>query len=66
MLLLKMTAKELEKKVFKVGWFFVRQKGSHRIYTHDEITGIVVIPFHGKKDLPKGTLNSILKKSGLK
>lgn len=51
MLLLVMTAKELEKKVIHVGWFFVRQNGSHKIYKHN---------------LPKGTFNSILKKSALK
>lgn len=47
------------------GWYEVRQQGSHRIYKHAEITGIVVIPFHGSKDIPKGTERSILKKAGL-
>jgi predicted RNA binding protein YcfA (HicA-like mRNA interferase family) len=51
-----MTAKELEKKALKKGWFFVRQKGSHKIYKHESIPGILVIPFHGSKDLPIGTL----------
>ena len=61
-----MTAKQLEKLVLAKGWFFSRQKGSHRIYKHDKIKGIVVIPFHGKRDLPKGTETSIRKKAGLK
>ena len=43
-----------------------RKKGSHKIYKHETISGIVVIPFHGKKDLPKGTEQSILKKAEIK
>ncbi len=58
-----MTARDLEKLIESAGWFFVRQKGSHKIYKHKSIKGIVVIPFHGKKDIPYGTLNSILKKA---
>ena len=61
-----MTAKEIEKIVLKKGWFFIRQTGSHKIYKHSFINGILVIPFHGSKDLPKGTLNSILKKGKIK
>ena len=61
-----MNAKQAEKLVKEKGWFFDRQKGSHRIYKHKVFKGIVVIPFHGKKDLTKGTLNSILKQAKLK
>ena len=60
-----MKAKEIEKLVVNKGWYEIRQRGSHRIYKHAEIKGIVVIPFHGSKDLPKGTERSILKKAGL-
>ena len=61
-----MNAKRLEKLVVKEGWVFIRQSGSHRIFKHSTIIGLVVIPFHGSKDIPKGTLSSILKKSGIK
>jgi predicted RNA binding protein YcfA (HicA-like mRNA interferase family) len=61
-----MTAKQIEKLVKSNGWYFERQKGSHKIYKHETIKGIVVIPFHGKKDLPKGTEQSILKKAKIK
>jgi predicted RNA binding protein YcfA (HicA-like mRNA interferase family) len=44
-----MTAKKLEKLIKKGGWFFARQNGSHKIYKHESIKGIVVIPFHEKK-----------------
>ncbi len=58
-----MTAAQLEKLIKKVGWFHVRQKGSHKIYKHKLIQGILVIPFHGKKDIPVGALKSIIKKA---
>ncbi|MBK9984259.1 MAG: type II toxin-antitoxin system HicA family toxin [Saprospiraceae bacterium] len=57
---------ELERMVKKSGWFFDHQTGSHRIYKHISIKGIIVIPFHGSKDLPKGITHSILKKAGIK
>ncbi|NEN22906.1 addiction module toxin, HicA family [Cryomorpha ignava] len=61
-----MNSKELEKRVIAIDWFFDRQKGSHKIFKHPTIEGFLVIPFHGSKDIPIGTLNSILKKAGLK
>jgi len=49
------------------GWYFVRQKGSHKVYKHETKTGIVVVPDHGRnKDVLLGTENSILKQAGLK
>ena len=61
-----MKALDLEKLIGTKGWYFVRQTGSHKIYKHETISGIIVIPFHGSKDLPKGTEISILKKAKLK
>ncbi|RLD20245.1 MAG: hypothetical protein DRI69_06690 [Bacteroidetes bacterium] len=61
-----MKSTELERKVKKAGWYLIRQSGSHRIYNHKEISGIVVIPFHGSKEVPTGTAHSILKKAGIK
>jgi predicted RNA binding protein YcfA (HicA-like mRNA interferase family) len=60
-----MKATELEKRV-EVGWYFIRQSGSHKIFKHDKIRGIVVIPFHGSKEITRGTEQSILKKAGIK
>ena len=61
-----MKALDLEKLIGTKGWYFVRQTGSHKIYKHETISGIIVIPFHGSKDLPKGTETSILNKAKLK
>lgn len=45
-----------------VGFSFVRQKGSHRIYVKG-VVGIIV-PHHSR-DFRKGTLRHIIKQSGL-
>lgn len=47
------------------GWILDRPKGFHAVYKHASKPGRVVVPMHAG-DLPKGTLNDILKKSGLK
>jgi predicted RNA binding protein YcfA (HicA-like mRNA interferase family) len=59
------TCKELAALIEKDGWLFIRQDGSHRHYKHSDKPGIVTIPFHNK-DLKKGTVNSILRRAGLK
>ena len=48
------------------GWFLVRTRGSHRHYKHATKPGLVTIAGHPGVDMPKGTLNSILKQAGLK
>ena len=59
-----MKPKDLIKLLEKEGFIFVRQSGSHAIYKN--IQGkMLVIPIHNR-DMPKGTLNAILKDSGLK
>lgn len=47
------------------GWLQVVQKGSHVQLNHPVQTGRVTAP-HPGKDLPRGTLRSIEKRSGLK
>lgn len=59
------TPKELEKLILADGWIFKNQTGSHKHYIHPTKPGKVTIPFHCK-DLPIGTVNSILKQAGLK
>ena len=48
------------------GWTLVRTKGSHRQFRHPEKTGVVTIAGHDSKDLPPGTLGSVLKQAGLR
>ncbi|MGH8777787.1 type II toxin-antitoxin system HicA family toxin [Paraburkholderia sp.] len=47
------------------GWMIVRISGSHHHFRHPVRPGLVTVP-HPKKDLPVGTLNSILRQAGLK
>ena len=48
------------------GWLLVRTRGSHRHFKHPTKPGLVTIAGQSGVDIPKGTMNSILKQSGLK
>lgn len=56
--------KEIEKLILKKGFVFDHSKGSHKIYYNSVEKSRVIIPFH-KRDLPKGTLLSILHQANL-
>ncbi|MBA6154727.1 type II toxin-antitoxin system HicA family toxin [Gelidibacter maritimus] len=60
-----MDSKSLIKMLKKDGWELNRTRGSHHVFTHLTKDGIVVVP-HPKKDIPKGTISSILRQAGLK
>ncbi|MDR6195908.1 type II toxin-antitoxin system HicA family toxin [Siphonobacter sp. SORGH_AS_0500] len=61
-----MTAREILKMLHQDGWMIKDQNGSHLQLVHPTKKGKVTVPAHGSKDIPKGTLNSILKQAGLK
>ncbi len=48
------------------GWYLVATRGSHGQYKHPFKKGRVTIAGKPNDDLARGTLNSILKQSGLK
>ncbi len=60
-----MTGKDLIKKLQKNGWTIDRINGSHHVLTKYGYKP-VAIPAHAGKDLPNGTLNKLLKDTGLK
>lgn len=60
-----MKSKEVIKLLFANGWYVVNFKGSHIQLKHAKKEGKVTVPFHNK-DIPKGTLNNILKQAGMK
>jgi predicted RNA binding protein YcfA (HicA-like mRNA interferase family) len=60
-----MTVRQLLKILREDGWIKKEQKGSHLQLEHPTKKGKVTVPIHGG-DIPKGTLNSILKQAGLK
>ncbi|HHB2265039.1 MULTISPECIES: type II toxin-antitoxin system HicA family toxin [Acinetobacter calcoaceticus/baumannii complex] len=60
-----MKSLDLIKMIEADGWYEVRVTGSHHHFKHPNKKGLVTIP-HPKKDLPSGTVKSILKQAGLK
>ncbi len=48
------------------GWFLAATRGSHRQFKHASMPGRVTVPGKPSDDLAPGTLNSILKQSGLR
>lgn len=48
------------------GWYLAETRGSHRQYKHRLKPGRVTVAGKPSDDLAPGTLNSILKQSGLK
>jgi predicted RNA binding protein YcfA (HicA-like mRNA interferase family) len=61
-----MNARQVIKLLESDGWVIKTQKGSHRQYVHPVKPGKVTVAVHGTKEIPPGTLNSILKQAGLK
>ena len=59
-----MTGKELIRLLEKAGWSLDRIRGSHYIMIKGKLT--ISVPVHGKKDLPAGLLNRLMKDGGLK
>ena len=55
----------LMKFIKEEGWQLVRIRGSHHHYKHPSRSGLVTVP-HPKKDIPIGTVKSILKQAGIK
>jgi predicted RNA binding protein YcfA (HicA-like mRNA interferase family) len=48
------------------GWLVVVTEGSHRQLKRPTKSGRVTVSGHPSLDVPRGTLNSILKQAGLK
>jgi predicted RNA binding protein YcfA (HicA-like mRNA interferase family) len=61
-----MKVREAIKLIEADGWYLVASRGSHRQYKHPAKAGRVTLAGKASDDLAPGTLNSILKQSGLK
>ena len=59
------SAKYLISLLEKNGYCYRRSSGSHQLFYHPEKNKTVIVPIHGKKDLPKGTFYAILKQAGI-
>ena len=60
-----MKYRDLIKRVEQDGWRFLRMKGSHAQYQHPTKPGLVTIVVKPGKDVPIGTMKSILRQAGL-
>jgi predicted RNA binding protein YcfA (HicA-like mRNA interferase family) len=58
------TPRGIQKILLKNGFFLKRQTGSHRIFYNKNTEKMVIVSFHSK-DIPIGTLKSIIQQSGL-
>jgi predicted RNA binding protein YcfA (HicA-like mRNA interferase family) len=58
--------KDVLKLLEEDGWYLVRTRGTHQQYKHPTKSGLVMLPGKPGDDLAPGTLNSILKQTGLK
>lgn len=61
-----MKVSEVLRMLAEDGWYIVVTKGSHRQFKHPTKAGRVTVAGKPSDDLAPGTLNSILKQSGLK
>lgn len=59
-----MTSSELLRLLRKNGWKYTEASGSH--YHLEKEGKVIILAFHGKKELPTGIVNSILKQANLK
>lgn len=58
------TGREVLKALVGVGFVHVSTKGSHAKVAHPD-GRVAVVPMHGGRDIPRGTLGSILRQAGL-
>lgn len=61
-----MKVREVVKLLERDGWRLARTKGSHRQFKHPVKKGVVTVAGSPSTEIPRGTLNSILKQAGLK
>ena len=61
---LSLTPKDIIRILKKKGFILDRSRGSHQIWLHPISRKRAIVPMH-RKDLPAGTLYSILKQAGI-
>ncbi len=57
----RLNAREVEALLRRHGFNLISQRGSHRKWRHPALGLQVIVPEHGNRPLPIGTLFSILK-----
>lgn len=60
-----LSPKYLIKLLESNGFVFKRAKGSHQVFYNADSNKTAIVPYHGGKDLKKGTFLAILKQAGI-
>jgi predicted RNA binding protein YcfA (HicA-like mRNA interferase family) len=59
------TGKDVLQALLRGGYALTHTRGSHHYLRKPGVAALVVVPVHGNRDLPTGTLASILRQAGL-
>jgi predicted RNA binding protein YcfA (HicA-like mRNA interferase family) len=59
------SGKEILAALQRKGFILSHVRGSHHYLKKAGVAALVVVPVHGNKSLPAGTLRSILRQAGL-
>ncbi len=59
------SAREVIAALRRAGFEVDRQEGSHVVMVHEGSGRVAVVPMHGGRDVPAGTLRKILRQAGL-
>jgi predicted RNA binding protein YcfA (HicA-like mRNA interferase family) len=63
--LLRLTATEVNKILERHNFILISQHGSHQKWRNHQTGKQVIVPYHKGKQLPLGTLKSIIEGSGI-
>ena len=58
-------AREVITVLQRHGFILISQRGSHQKWRHEDTGKQVIVPYHKGKQLPLGTLRSIIEGSGI-
>ncbi len=62
----RISARKVVQKLKKAGFSEAHQRGSHLYLRSEDGTKLVIVPMHGSKDVPIGTLyNIVIRQAGL-
>jgi predicted RNA binding protein YcfA (HicA-like mRNA interferase family) len=61
----RLKAQEVTRVLQRHGFLLVSQRGSHQKWRHPHTGKQVIVPYHRGKELPLGTLTSIVEGSGI-
>ena len=62
---IRLKAQEVTRILPRHGFVLVSQRGSHQKWRHPDTGKQVIVPYHKGKQLPLGTLTSIIEGSGI-